>query len=671
MYRESLEVNPKFGDAWFYLAECSYYLGEADLALEYVEEALKYSRNYSEIQNLKGMTLISLGRLDEARDVFKAILASYPNDVKARFGLAELDLFNGSLSAAEERYLDALKRDGTNRKALLSLALVSAAQGKDSVAERYILQALKYHSGEAEVHYLASYLEFKRGDLTDAEHHARAAMQIKGDFDKAYELLSAILYEGKRYTEVIDLCEFRIGRNRNLSSAWYLMARSFMCLGETEKAIQTFTTGLSVAPEDEIMRLALEQLVDSTVSVEDSRREQWALFHLSKAKELKKNFDGQGERYEYQKALSVDPLNQEARQKFADMLYRDGLNELYLEQLKFIKENFTDAQDTSYAESNSDVQTSEDTPKRKLTEQEIKNADALEGLESLMQDNLSHLWNVESFYLDKTRWNIGIYYIQNPAQIIHPDSEAITAVAAGDIFKGNSTTEVDVKTQAVKSYGEAYRNARSAGRDYFVILSVEETERTYALDAIIYSARTGTKTGEVHAYSTGNDRVSKALRRFRQAVLDMLPIRGRILNYTQDQVLLDVGKSDGITKGAVFDVVKRGSIVTNDSSPGVFYKSKDVLGSVTVDRVDEEISQGTYVKKGFYDILNTNDEVVLISLPDASGKATSETDVRPQANSEGEPVTEEAKRMEREALKESLSNPRRESDLIRMIESVY
>ncbi|MBQ3801613.1 MAG: tetratricopeptide repeat protein, partial [Treponema sp.] len=185
-YREALQLNPQYGDAWYNLATCVYNLGEYDLAVEYADNALRYSRRTSEIQNLKGMALISLGRMDEAKETFNAILAKYPNDIDARFGLAELKLYGGSLSSAENLYLDALKRDGKNRKALLSLALVSAEEGKNDLAEKYIRQAIEYHNGDPEVYYLASYLATKRGNLTEAERMVRSAIQINANYDRAY-----------------------------------------------------------------------------------------------------------------------------------------------------------------------------------------------------------------------------------------------------------------------------------------------------------------------------------------------------------------------------------------------------------------------------------------------------------------------------------------------------
>lgn len=120
--------------------------------------------------------------------------------------------------------------------------------------------------------------------------------------------------------------------------------------------------------------------------------------------------------------------------------------------------------------------------------------------------------------------------------------EEISALAAKDVFNGVPSAYVDVQSEPVSGYGEAFRLARNSGRDYFVIFTASETERTYSLDAVIYSARTGTKTSEVHVYRTGNDCMARALQRFRQGVLDILPIRGKVLRNVHGQLLVDLGK---------------------------------------------------------------------------------------------------------------------------------
>ena len=156
-------------------------------------------------------------------------------------------------------------------------------------------------------------------------------------------------------------------------------------------------------------------------------------------------------------------------------------------------------------------------------------------------------------------------------------------------------------------------------------------------------------------------------------MLDILPIRGKILNNSLNTLLVDLGKSDGIVQGAKFDVVKQGKITTADSGTGVYYNTKDIIGTFVVETVNEEICEGTYTKKGFYDTLNRLDEVVLVELP--SGKSQSNTgnavtDTRPAADSKGEAATQAAAVAERESIKEDLKTQQRESSLIRMIRNI-
>ena len=165
------------------------------------------------------------------------------------------------------------------------------------------------------------------------------------------------------------------------------------------------------------------------------------------------------------------------------------------------------------------------------------------------------------------------------------------------------------------------------------------------------------------------------MRRFRQAVLDILPIRGKVLKNKSGTLLVDLGKSDGLVPGAEFDVVKKGKIVTADSGTGVYYNSKDLLGTFTISVADEEISEGTFKKKGFYDTLNANDEIILVKLPDDQSQAQTQegnavTDTRPAADKDGQPATDAAENAERESIKEDLKTPAKESRLIHMIQNI-
>ena len=613
-YLEVVAQNPAFTDAWYKLAECSYKLGEFDLALQYLENAEKYEKNNLQVQNLKGMVYVSLGKIDQGREIFNSILKKYPNDIDAHFGLAEIELYEGRFSGAQNQYMEALKRQNTNRKALLSLALVNAERGNSAQAETYLRQALSYYSGEPEVHYLASVIYSMKGDFVTAEKQARIAVEVNSNYEKAYDMLSSVLYQQGRYSEVIDISDYLISRNRKNSNAWFIKGIAQVKLGNTASAIETWTAGLSINPQDEIMRSALENEIRSSLSLEDSRRKSYAKYHIDNAKQYASRYDGSGAVYEYQRALLLDPMNIEARTAYADILEINGMYELYLEQLKFIKE-YSEKTDT-------------------------KLNDKIEAYQDLLSNTLGKKWEVDPFYLDKTRWHIAVFYEENNSTFIHADTNRLVANAAADIFSGVAITSVKTQVTPVSGYGEAFRNARAGSFDYFIILSLSEGENDMTLSSTMYSGRTGLEITKNSFYSTGNNRFSTILRRFRSSVLEKLTVRGKIIARNGKTVLLDLGKAENVVKNAQFKIIKKGQIRTADSGAGLYYRDDDVLGTVVITAAGEEISEGSIENHGFYDRINVDDEVVLVALPQKndSENPTGAIDTVPAADEKGKAV---------------------------------
>ena len=610
-FLEVVTINPAYSDAWFNLARCSYQLGEYDLAFRYLESAEKFEKNNSKIQNLKGMILLALGNLDEAKIIFESVLKHFPNDVDAHFGLAEIELFDGKYSGAENQYVEALKRQATNRKALLSLALICAQTNRYDVAQNYLRQAMQFYSGEAEVHYLAAIIYMMEGEFSLAEKHARIAVEIKGNYEKAYELLANAMYCQKRYSEVIDLCDYLISKNRNNTAFWYLKGISLEKMGNKEDAVDVWDTALNINPQDENMRMMLELTVKDILSFDDPRRTDFAEYHLENANQYITRYDNAGSSYELQRAIMLDPSNVKARLKYAEILEMNGMHESYLSQLNFIQENSEIVLDTALQ-------------------------DKIEAYDSLLQDNLAKKWKIDPFYLDKIRWNIAIFYTENQSSFIHADTERLTALACSDIFSGVAITAVKTQVNPVSGFGEAFRNARANDYDYFIIVSLSESSDDITLNSKMYSGRTGTEIASEKFFATGNNRFSQVLRRFRNSVLEKLTVRGKILKRNGKTVLIDLGKSENIVKDAEFKIIKKGCIKTSDYGTGLFYKDDDVIGILTVTNAGEEISEAQITNNGFYDRINVDDEVVLVSIPSQNNEAG--VDTVPNSDENGNPV---------------------------------
>ncbi len=637
---EVTDKNPAFSQAWFHLAECSYRLGEYNLAMQYLTEAEKFEKNNPSLQNLKGMVNLSLGKIEDAKQIFNEVLKKYPNDVDSHFGLAEIELYDGKFSGAEQQYAEALKRQSTNRRAILSLALICAQTGKFAQAEAFLSQAMQYYSGETEVHYLSSVIYLMEGNYPLSEQQARIAIEIDGKNEKAYQLLTTTLYYQGRYREVIDLSDFLISRNRSNTAAWYIKGIALLKLGDTEEALDTLETGLSIDPQDELMRFQLELTARNNLSLNDKRRENWAQYHLENAVQYESRYDRAGSTYEYQRALLLDPVNKNARLSYANILELNGMHELYLNQLNFVKNN-----------------------EGKLS---TGFEDIIEAYNSLLEDTLAKQWNVDSFYLDKTRWNIAVFYTENPSSFHHADSERLTAQAAGDVFSGIPVTSVKTQVTPVSGYGEAFRNARNNDFDYFVIVSLSEGSEDLTLNSSMYNARTGTEIKKDSFYATGNNRYSTVLRRFRNSVLDSLTVKGKILSRKGKTVLVDLGRSENISDGAEFKIIKKGKLKTADFGTGLFYSDDDVTGELVISKSGEEVSEAQITQHGFYDRINVGDEVVLIKA--GQQQADSGTGTVPNADNSGNEIVSTAvssgqnlveeirKSVERPAILELLRN---------------
>jgi len=137
-------------------------------------------------------------------------------------------------------------------------------------------------------------------------------------------------------------------------------------------------------------------------------------------------------------------------------------------------------------------------------------------------------------------------------------------------------------------------------------------------------------------YGTANYRYANVFRRFRADILEKLPICAKIINRSGKTLLLDIGKSENLVRGAVFDVVRKNALQTSAQGMGLTYRETDILGTLTVTETGDEVSEGELEYRGFYDRVNIDDEAVLISLPeDTASAGEPANDSAPAATADG------------------------------------
>ena len=604
-YQAILKANPSYNMVYQRLAECFFSLDEYDMAYDFIEKALQYKQSDKGIEALKGFILIGLNKIDEAKVIFNNILQSDPNDINAKFGLAEIEILQGRLSVASSIYKEILKIRPENKKALLSLSLLEYQGNNLKSSNQYLKQALKFHGNDEVTSYFAAYINVLGEKYDVAEAYLDTALKIKSDYSDALSLLSFVLYEGERYFEVIKTADRQIAKNKKEASAWYIKALSLLKLGKKDEALQCAKITLALMPSCEVARMFLEELAMDVLDFEDKFRKELAKYHSDKADSFNNKNESEKAFFEYRRALKMYPYDIKSREAYARLLLRAGYPQRYFEELQFIQ-------------SNSQLKTT-------------RISDSIESYGKLLENSLLKKWQIDPLFLDKNHISISLFFGKNGSATILPETGGHVINAIGDIFSYNKRFKINIYEDSPTDYTQIFKMAREKEDEYFAIIKINEDATDLKLTMELYVARTGSLIKTFNVYRSDNDRYSLAIRRLFTMFSSSMPTLGVILKRWQHNVIIDIGKDDFEKDTSSFEIVDKNKVKMSKDDLSVLYETDAVLGYFDVGKIEEEVSEGVIREKGFYDKINVGDYVVVKQKSDESQEI--ELNIKPRENS--------------------------------------
>ena len=583
-FLEALRLNPAHAGATAALADAYFELGEFEQALTWVRRARTLARANTSLANLEASTLVALGRLDEAALIINDILSREPFNREALFVAAELDVARGRAGDAVRRYQDAARRFPDDRRLLVSLALVLGSMGDMQSARAYIDRALLMHPGDFRVYYYAAFLASQQGRVNEGIRYAENALHYRPGFAAAHSLLASLYYRAGHYHEAILLADELIAANRNNSSAWYLKGISLNRLGRFEEAKNILSMAVDIEPDNEFIRAALEDIIISRTRLEDPVRVRWASWHFNRARDFRSRNLHEQALFQFRRGLRLNPYAWE-RREYADLLRLQGYPARFMEELLFMQG-------------------------LGLADQSLN--DAVEAFNTMLATALFRSWDVDPIMVVQPHWNLAIFTLNNQSGVFHPDADIVAASFLRDILvHERSIRPMDLELRH-GSFASAFRTAREGGADYFLIVSVTESERDLSLTGELFVARTGARAASFNAFRTGPDRLRFASRNIVDQMSRTLPFRADLLQRRQNQGLIDKGRADGVRDGDEFLIVQRGRIDIQNEGVGFVFSPEDIVGRLIIERVDEEISTGRIIREGFFDRISPGDEVIRV-----------------------------------------------------------
>ncbi len=593
-YKASLQSNPEFINALYGLSLTYFRLNEFEESLKYLLKARKIDKNETSLLVLQGRIFTALGRFNEAFPLFNEALQREPNNIDAKIGRAELFVAEGNIIDAIRIYNETLLYFPDNKRTLLSLIIILDSRGRYSEADPYVSHLLRMFPNDSIVQYTAA-RHFQAENLPDRiEKYAEAAVVLDKNNKDAVLLLAKIYVNQKRYSDAEILLQKVLKVNRSQPLVWYMLAEVYRLDKRNDKALQAYSIALSLQPEDEIIRIALESFIEDTKSPDDPVRKKYADFHFRNGKELETKDYIDKAREEYRRGLFIAPHSASGWLLYANLIKKEGYVSRYLSILKEVEKIDSHSRDLK---------------------------DNIEIYQSLISNTVASKWKVNQFEVQKQDVKIGIYSgIRNDfGNTAYFNADYYINRYLKNLLLGAERIDV-IDLGEKKAFSEAFNLARKSKCDYFLMVDSTGINENFSLSADLYHGKTGALLKKFSIYRTGNGKVSSALKKLSDSIQALIPLSGKIIKRITNKVLINLGRADGIKPGMVFSIVEPGYNFILDDQFRYNIPQSHLLGEIKVDAVDDLISEGVVKKYTFFDLINVGNDIVVKSEQKKSSK---------------------------------------------------
>ncbi len=582
MFKEIISINPNYFDSRLGIAEAYFLLKEFDEAMEHITRALFLDQSSMEANILYGRILTGKGEFSKAGDVFADVLKLEKNNVNALLGMAELEVARGNIIKAADLYKFSLQKSPGNRKALISSIIVYDSINKKNISNAYVEQLLNLYPDNAFVNYIAARHYYESGEDEIAKTFAGRSYDLDPEKSDTVYLLSLIYLQLEEYNSALTVLEKYIELDRGNWEIWYLLAEVNLELGKPDKSIFSFATAIGYNPQNELSRIALENILINSKAIDDPVRAKYADYHFDLGEKfIEKNYSNQA-RNEFRRGLLLAPHSFKGRILYAELMKTRGYLGTYLSMLKDI-----------YAENPNDENL----------------ADELEIYNSIVTDTVSDSWHIDQFLIDTSKYRIDIFLSKfSISNNIFNEGDNLGVYFVHNLLAFENI-EAKFNSEPV-DFLNAFEYARKTGSDFFIIFDYKDTPRSFSIEANIYDSGAGSLLLTLPVFKTGNNKIVLSFQELSRSISESLPLTGNIIDRKFDKVLINLGKIQNTELGDIFYILRKEDFMLKRDSIGLKFQPDKLLGELEITRVDDLVSEGAVKKYNFFDLINPGDSLI-------------------------------------------------------------
>ncbi|MCF6096790.1 tetratricopeptide repeat protein [Thermovorax subterraneus] len=261
------------------LALCKFNKSQYKEALELLDGILPKAegKDYVRIQNKKGLCLMEMGLMEEAKKCFLDCLEKIPDDYNAKLNLALVLTKTGEYEKAVDLYKSSLMRFPHDLTTINNLALCLAASGKYDEALVYCERGLSIDPINGDLLINKGYCLYKKKNykkaiecFKEAEKFVKDDIEVKNNlalcliavkkYKEALELLDEVLQKRKSndilinkafclmkmglYGEAAECCKELETEIEDKAEIYTMLGICFEKMGENEKAVEYYNKAL-------------------------------------------------------------------------------------------------------------------------------------------------------------------------------------------------------------------------------------------------------------------------------------------------------------------------------------------------------------------------------------------------------------------------------------------
>ena len=177
-YSRALEIDPKFTDAHFRLAQCFEKQSNWAGAVQELQRTILLQPTHWAAQTDLAQIMLAAGKAQDAKDRVTTVLQSDPGNIDAQMVLANADATLGDTKSALNEAQQAVASGASPFRALLNLAVIQQKAGKDDEAEATLKKAQAADTSSTSPHMALASLYARHGRWKDAAEQFNAAIAI-------------------------------------------------------------------------------------------------------------------------------------------------------------------------------------------------------------------------------------------------------------------------------------------------------------------------------------------------------------------------------------------------------------------------------------------------------------------------------------------------------------